>query len=68
MLRKNKKMVSYCVDYIISSVSHANKFQVKIMQKGPVDPTERSAADERQMTSAADSLYVAVRRAQTVTT
>lgn len=38
------------------------------MQKGPVDPTERSAADERQMTSAADSLYVAVRRAQTVTT
>lgn len=38
------------------------------MQKGPVDPTECSAADERQMTSAADSLYVAVRRAQTVTT
>lgn len=44
-----------------------NNLQVQIMQEGPVDATERGSADERQMTSAADSLYGAVRRAQTVT-
>lgn len=43
-----------------------NNLQVKIMQEGPVDATERGSPDERQMTSA-DSLYGAVRRAQTVT-
>lgn len=37
------------------------------MQEGPLDPTERGAADERQMTTVADSLSGAVLRAQTVT-
>lgn len=36
------------------------------MQEGPVDPAQCGPADERQMTSAADSLYDAVRRRQTV--
>lgn len=30
------------------------------MQEGPLDTTKRSLTDERQMTSAADSLYGAV--------
>lgn len=42
-------------------------FQIKVLQKGPMDATERGPANERQMTSAADSLYGAVFRAQTVT-
>lgn len=37
------------------------------MQKGPLDPTERGASNERQMTTAADSLSGAVPHAQTVT-
>lgn len=41
--------------------------QVEVVQEGPVDAAERGAADERQMTSAADSLYDADLRAQTVT-
>lgn len=40
--------------------------QVEVVQEGPVDAAERGAADERQMTPAADSLYGAVRRPQTV--
>lgn len=37
------------------------------MQERSMDATERGTANERQMTSAADSLYGAVLRAQTVT-
>lgn len=42
-------------------------FQIEIMQERSLDAIECRAPDERQMTSAADSLYGAVYRAQTVT-
>ncbi|GBP88135.1 Zinc finger SWIM domain-containing protein 8 [Eumeta japonica] len=52
---------------ILSPKIHVWIFLIQVVQKRPVDAAQRCPSNERQMTSAADSLYSAVRRAQTVT-